>query len=106
MADRHSCQAPRIKSTPLRAARPTLSYYRMDFSIEDREALAAAVRRLQSPSFAGRLAALAGKPVGIVQRALPAAASVVVARAAKSALEHALALALFTFGNRLLTWRP
>jgi hypothetical protein len=75
----------------------------MDFSIEDREALAAAVRRLESPSLAGRLAALAGKPVGFVQRALPAAASVVVARAAKHALEHALDVALFSLRNRRLT---
>ena len=47
----------------------------MDFSAADLEALAAAVRRLEHPSLAGRLAALAGKPVGFVQRALPAAAS-------------------------------
>src|ERR1700737_3170980 len=75
----------------------------MDLSAADQEALAAAVRRLESPSFAGRLAALAGKPVGIVQRALPAAASVVVARAAKYALEHALDVALFSLRNRRLT---
>jgi hypothetical protein len=87
----------------LRAADPALSYYRMDFSAPDREALAAAVRRLESPSLAGRLAALAGKPVGFVQRALPAAASVVVARAAKHALEHALDVALFSLRNRRLT---
>ena len=47
----------------------------MDFSGLDHEALAAAVRRLEAPSFAGRLAALAGKPVGLVQRALPTAAT-------------------------------
>ena len=52
----------------------------MDLSTEDQEALAAAVRRLESPSLAGRLAALAGKPVGLVQRALPAAASTAVAK--------------------------
>ena len=87
----------------MRAVDPALSYYRMDFSIEDREALAAAVRRLESPSLAGRLAALAGKPVGVVQRALPAAVSTVVARAAKHALEHALDVALFSLRNRRLT---
>jgi hypothetical protein len=87
----------------LRAVDPALSYYRMDFSIEDREALAAAVRRLESPSLASRLAALAGKPVGVVQRALPAAVSTVVARAAKHALEHALDVALFSLRNRQLT---
>src|SRR5258708_22509850 len=75
----------------------------MDLSMQDREALAAAVRRLESPSLAGRLAALAGKPVGLVQRALPAAASVMVTRAAKHALEHALDVALFSLQNRRFT---
>ena len=87
----------------MRAADPALSYYRMDFTIEDQEALAAAVRRLEGPSLAGRLAALAGKPVGLVQRALPAAASAVVARAAKHALERALDVALFSLRNRRFT---
>jgi hypothetical protein len=49
----------------------------------DRLALAAAIRGLERPSFAGRLAALAGKPVGLVQRALPAAASTAVANTTK-----------------------
>src|SRR5213075_717793 len=64
------------------------------------EALAAAVRRLESPSLAGRLAALAGKPVGFVQRALPAAASTAVAKVAKQALERALHVALYSLRNR------
>jgi EcsC protein family len=71
----------------------------MDFSPADQAALAAAVRRLEQPSLAGRLAALAGKPVGLVQRALPAAASLVVAKAAKHALERALDVALFSLRN-------
>jgi EcsC protein family len=75
----------------------------MHFSPADQEALAAAVRRLESPSLAGRLAALAGKPVGLVQRALPAAASIVVANAAKHALERALDVALLSLRNRRLT---
>ena len=70
------------------------------FSATDREALAAAVRRLESPSLAGRLAALAGKPVGLLQRALPAAASTGVAKLAKHALERALDVALFSLRNR------
>ena len=65
-------------------------------SEEDRQALAAAVRRLESPSLAGRLAAIAGKPVGFVQRALPAAASTAVARLANHAIERALEVALFS----------
>src|SRR3984893_8290370 len=74
----------------------------MDLSAADQEALAAAVRRLESPSLAGRLAALAGKPVGLLQRALPAAASTAVAKAAQLALEHALEVALFSLKNRRL----
>jgi hypothetical protein len=69
----------------------------------DQDALAAAVRRLESPSFAGRLAALAGKPVGLVQRALPATASTAVAKLTKHALEHALDVALFSLQNRRIT---
>ena len=72
------------------------------FSATDREALAAAVRRLENPSLAGRLAAVAGKPVALVQRALPATASAAVARLAKQALERALEVALFSLRNRSL----
>jgi len=74
----------------------------MDLSAVDQEALAAAVRRLESPSLAGRLAALAGKPVGLIQRALPAAASTAVATVAKHALERALDVALFSLKNHRL----
>jgi len=73
------------------------------FSDSDREALAAAMRRLESPSLAGRLAALAGKPVGLVQWALPATASTAVAKLAKHALERALDVALFSLQNRRFT---
>jgi len=72
----------------------------VSFADSDREALSAAVRRLESPSLAGRLAALAGKPVGLLQRALPAAASTGVAKLAKHALERALDVALFSLRNR------
>ena len=75
----------------------------VSLSDSDREALAAAVRRLENPSLAGRLAAAAGKPVGLVQRALPATASAAVARLAKQALERALEVALFSLRNRSLS---
>jgi hypothetical protein len=75
----------------------------MDFSPADQEALAAAVRQLESPSLAGRLAAVAGKPVGFVQRALPATASTAVAKVAKHALERALDVALYSLRNRRFT---
>ena len=72
----------------------------ISFSDPDREALAAAVQRLENPSLVGRLAALAGKPVGLVQSALPATASTAVAKLAKHALERALDVALFSLQNR------
>jgi hypothetical protein len=75
----------------------------MIFSPVDRKALAAAVRRLENPSLAGRLAALAGKPVGFVQRALPAVASTAVGKVTKLALERALEAALFSLRNRRIT---
>ena len=86
----------------LRAASAALSYYSMDFSPADLAALDAAVRRLENPSLAGRLAALAGKPVGMVQRALPTAASTAIAKVAKNALERSLDVALLSLRNRRL----
>jgi hypothetical protein len=74
----------------------------MDFSPADLTALDAAVRRLENPSLAGRLAALAGKPVGLVQRALPTAASAAVAKVVKNALERSLDVALLSLRNRRL----
>jgi hypothetical protein len=74
----------------------------MELSPADLKALAGAVRRLGKPSLAGRLAGLAGRPIGLVQRTLPAAASAVVARATKHALERALDVALFSLRNRRL----
>ena len=72
----------------------------MEISPADQDVLASAVRRLESLSLAGRLAALAGKPVGLVQRALPATASMAVAKVANRALERALDVALFSLRNR------
>jgi hypothetical protein len=86
----------------LQLTAPALSYQRMDLSVADREALAVAVRRLETPSFAGRLARLAGSPSGLVQRALPAATSTAIAKVAKHALERALDVALFSLRNRRL----
>lgn len=74
----------------------------IDLAEADREALAEAVRRLEEPSIAGRLAALAGKPVGLVQRALPTVASTAVAKATRQALERALQVALFSLRHAKL----
>ena len=72
----------------------------LSFSDPDREALTAAVQRLESPGLVARRAALAGKPVGLIQSALPATASTAVAKLAKRALERALDVALFSLQNR------
>src|SRR6516162_2727918 len=82
--------------------RPPPQLQSMDFSALDHDALAAAARRLEEASLAGRLAALAGKPVGLVQRALPTAASTAIGNATRRALERALEVALFSLKNRRL----
>ena len=68
----------------------------MTLSELDQEALYAAVCRLEQQSFVSRIAALAGWPVGLVSRALPAPASALVAKATALALERALHIALFS----------
>jgi len=65
-------------------------------SEEDREALRQAVRALESPSFAARLSALAGRPIEFLGQALPQAASEAVSRATEAALTRALRYALTT----------
>jgi EcsC protein family len=62
----------------------------------DRQALIAAVRRLEGRSFAGHVAALAGKPVGLVSRAVPKPTSAIIAKATARALTSALDIALFS----------
>jgi hypothetical protein len=74
----------------------------MEFSATDREALKAAVGRLEAPGFAGRMTALAGRPVEYIARALPAPAAGVVARAAETALTRALDIALFSLRDQRL----
>ena len=75
----------------------------MDFLEADRQALAAAVRRLETPGFAGRMTALAGRPADLVARALPGPAAGMVARAAQSALTRALDIALFSLRHQRFT---
>jgi len=91
-----------LRIEALWAADAALSYYCMNFSPADLAALTEAVRRLENPSLAGRLAALAGKPVGLLQRALPTAASTAVAKVTKNALARSLGVALFSLRNRRL----
>src|SRR5262245_23302662 len=63
---------------------------------EDLDALRAAAATLEHPGLAARLGNIAGKPIELVGRALPEAASKAVAAATTKALEAALAVALHT----------
>ena len=63
---------------------------------EELNALRAAVATLEHPALAARLGNIAGKPIELVGRALPAAASEAVATATTKALHAALAVALRT----------
>jgi hypothetical protein len=72
----------------------------MELSPEDRQALASAVRRLEKPGFAGRIAALAGRPAELMARALPGPAAAAVTKATESALGRALDIALYSLRGR------
>ena len=63
---------------------------------EDLDALRVAAATLEHPSLASRLGNIAGKPIELVGRALPEAASEAVAAATTKALYAALAVALRT----------
>jgi hypothetical protein len=63
---------------------------------EDLNALRAAAATLEHPGMAARLGNIAGKPIELVGRALPEAASEAVATATTKALHAALAVALRT----------
>src|SRR5262249_43187605 len=63
---------------------------------EDLDALRAAAATLEHPGLAARLGNIAGKPIELVCRALPQAASEAVAAAPTKALNAALAVALRT----------
>jgi hypothetical protein len=65
-------------------------------SEEDLNALRAAAATLEHPGLAARLGNIAGKPIELVGRALPEAASEAVATATTKALHAALAVALRT----------
>jgi hypothetical protein len=68
----------------------------MNFTASDRDALAAAVRRLERPGIAGRLVALTGKPVALLEQALPPGAAAAITKAVALALERALEVAFYT----------
>jgi hypothetical protein len=62
----------------------------------DQEALREAVSTLEHPSLVARLSNFVGRPVELIGNVLPRAASKVVARASRAALQSALRLALTT----------
>jgi len=66
---------------------------------EDLKALRAAIETLKHPGLAARLGDIAGKPIELVGRALPEAASKAFATATTKALNAALAVALRTMQN-------
>jgi hypothetical protein len=66
---------------------------------EDIRALRASVAALEHPGMAARIGEIAGKPIELVGRALPEAASKAVAAATTKALNAALAVALRTMEN-------
>jgi EcsC protein family len=84
----------RIRKTPAELAAGLENS--MSLSELDRQVLTAALRRLEGRSFAGRMAALAGKPVGLASRALPKPTSTIIAKATARALASALDIALFS----------
>ena len=73
--------------------------YRFVMKEEDIIALRSAVATLEHPGLAARLGEIAGKPIELLGRALPASASKVVATAATKALNAALAVAFRTMQN-------
>jgi hypothetical protein len=66
---------------------------------EELAALRSAVEALEYPSFAARLSNLAGKPVELMRRALPAGASDAIGKATTRGLNAALAAALRSMRN-------
>ena len=67
---------------------------------QDLRALAAAVRALEQPGFAARLASLAGKPVELIGKVLPPGASRYISEAVTKGLDAALTVALGTMTIR------
>ena len=67
---------------------------------EDLNALRAAAATLERPGLAARLGNIAGKPIELVSRAVPEAASKAVTVATTKALDAALAVALRTMEKK------
>jgi len=70
--------------------------YRTGMTADDLAALQRAVELLEHPSLAARLANMAGKPIELIGRVLPAPAAQAIATATTKALEAAVKVALRT----------
>ncbi|ANY82551.1 hypothetical protein BB934_30190 (plasmid) [Microvirga ossetica] len=81
---------------PLPASKGNAATPEIALSEEDRAALRQAVRSLEGPSYVGRLAALAGRPIELLGQALPQVASDLISKATQAALTRALRYALRT----------
>jgi hypothetical protein len=71
---------------------------------EDESALRQAVAQLERNTFAGRLSAIAGKPLEILGHAIPAVVSGTVSRAVDAALKASLRIALTTLPRKRHRW--
>jgi hypothetical protein len=81
---------------PEETTKSSLPVAAADLTPDDLAALQEAVRALEHPGFAARLAAIAGKPVELLGQMLPASASQLIATATTRGLEVALKAALRT----------
>ena len=84
------------RQDPLPASMGNAATPEIALSEEDRAALRQAVRALEGPSYVGRLAALAGRPIELLGQALPQVASAMISKATQAALTRALRYALRT----------
>ena len=84
------------RQDPLPASMGNAATPEIALSEEDRAALRQAVRALEGPSYVGRLAALAGRPIELLGQALPPVASGMISKATQAALTRALRYALRT----------
>jgi hypothetical protein len=73
-------------------------------SVDDLAALRKAVATLEHPSLVARIASLAGTPLGLLNRALPASVTGIISKSVTAALRSAMRVALASLrsgGNRI-----
>jgi hypothetical protein len=85
---------------------PALPAVGRPWSDEDRAALARAVLALERPGLAARLSAIAGRPLDLLNRALPAPITEAVAKGTEAAMRGALKVALATLPKARVPSEP